>query len=553
MSLPDYDEIILGQGLAGTTLAWSLRWLGRRVLVIDRDQSVTSSRIAAGLITPVTGQRLVKSWRWDEFWPAAVAFYRRVETECGLRFFESQQIVRLLTNDVEQEFLAKRLADESAELISNVQPPLHPDWFRADPHSFQMNDAARLNVAAFLDASRKRFVEASQFVAADVDLNTDVELTSAGIRLRRLDVTARRMIFCQGIDAIDNPWFRHVRFNPAKGEILTLRIDGLSARRCVQRGVWLMPLGNDLFRAGATYEWNDLSAVPTSAGRDEICSRLREFLRLPFDVVKHDAAIRPILLHQYPALGLHPRYPQLGYFNGLGSKGSLQAPWLAEHLAAQLASGQPFDEAVGLNQYPESKRATPRPPTLTALAQAAVRDVLHPGDVAIDATAGNGHDTLFLAGCVGPAGRVYSFDIQQAALSATAQRAQDAGFENITLLHRSHAEMTAALPDVQPGEVSAIMFNLGYLPGGEKQLTTQAETSVSAIVEGLRLLKKGGIMTIVAYPGHDTGAVECDAVQRLLSGLGASEFEVHEPTPANEGRKASPRLFTITCRAEPSS
>jgi len=164
-------------------------------------------------------------------------------------------------------------------------------------------------------------------------------------------MSAGRAVFCQGIDAVQNPWFAHVRFKPAKGEILTVRIKGLPEERIIHRGVWLMPLGDGFFRVGATYEWDELNDIPTTVGREEICSRLRDFLRLPFEVIAHDAAVRPIVLHQYPVVGMHPHFPQFGFFNGLGSKGSLQAPWLAHHLAESLCSGQPIDPEVGMRHY----------------------------------------------------------------------------------------------------------------------------------------------------------------------------------------------------------
>ncbi len=351
MTQPEYDAIILGQGLAGSTLAWSLRWSGQRVLVIDRDLPGTSSKIAAGLMTPITGQRLVKSWRWDQFWAAATAFYRRVECETATGFFQPRNVVRLLANESEQEFLALRLASEFASLMTQPQPLVNRGWFDDRLGGFEMIEGGRLNVAAFLEASRQRLVRDQQFVAADLDLERDIELTTSGVWLPRLGVVAQRLIFCQGIDATDNPWFQHVRFKPAKGEILTLRIAGLTEERIVSRGVWLMPLGNSLFRAGATYEWNELDSMPTEKGRDEICSRLREFLRLPFEVIGHDAAVRPILRHQYPVVGRHPQHRQLGCFNGLGSKGALQAPWLADHLAGFLTEATPLDPAVDLHHY----------------------------------------------------------------------------------------------------------------------------------------------------------------------------------------------------------
>ncbi len=347
----DFDVVLLGQGLAGTTLAWELRKRGKRILVIDRDAAGGSSKIAAGLMTPITGRRLVKTWRWEAFWTAACEFYGRVQTELNTQFFFPRRMVRLLADDSEQGYLDRRITHEFAGLVDQPQPLVNPDWFDEGPGGFEMLTGGRLNVATFLSASRQRFKDDGQFIAADLDLKHDIVVTTDGIQVPRFGISSRRMVFCQGIDAIQNPWFSHVRFKPAKGEILTLRIEGLADERIIHRGVWLMPLGNSLFRAGATYEWKDLDDVPTAVRRVEICTRLREFLRLPFEVLAHDAAVRPIVLHQYPVVGTHPEHLQLGFFNGLGSKGSLQAPWLANHFADFLCNGRSIDPEVSLRHY----------------------------------------------------------------------------------------------------------------------------------------------------------------------------------------------------------
>ncbi len=181
---------------------------------------------------------------------------------------------------------------------------------------------------------------------------------------------------------------------------------------------------------------------------------------------------------------------------------------------------------------------------LTELAHTLVQAVLQPGDIAIDATAGNGHDTQFLAECVGPTGTVYSFDIQLAALAVTSMRLAAASLNNVILFQRSHAEMPSALRDVRPGTVTAVMLNLGYLPGGDKRLTTQTASTITAIRDGLTLLAPGGIMTIVAYPGHRSGADEAVAVEKLLNDLSAAEFHVHEPSPTTV-QSGAPRLFVV--------
>lgn len=162
--------------------------------------------------------------------------------------------------------------------------------------------------------------------------------------------------------------------------------------------------------------------------------------------------------------------------------------------------------------------------SLIELAQTLVSESLGLGDEAIDATLGNGHDTLFLSGCVGETGKVYGFDIQEEALRATGQRLSRAGIEKSAYeLHlRSHESMAACVP----GDVGAIMFNLGYLPGGDKSRITQMETTLRALETALGLLNARGILTVMCYPGHEGGLQESEAVKTLLSGVGNPELDV---------------------------
>lgn len=152
---------------------------------------------------------------------------------------------------------------------------------------------------------------------------------------------------------------------------------------------------------------------------------------------------------------------------------------------------------------------------LTELAHAAVRECLRPGDIAVDATVGNGHDATFLAELVGPTGHVFGFDVQAAAL------ARPVG-SNVTLFLADHATMAAVLAGHR-GRVAAVMFNLGYLPGGDKAVTTRAESTVRACDGAVSLLRPGGVLTVVAYRGHPGGADECDAVRECLRGYVVAE------------------------------
>jgi glycine/D-amino acid oxidase-like deaminating enzyme len=351
MSESQRDFIIVGQGLAGTTLAWQLHHHGFRVLVVDREGSNSASRIAAGLITPVTGKRLAKSWRLEEVYPAAVAFYRWVEGQTGSSIFQQRPSIRLFQDEAEREEYHRRASGVLAGLVRTPETPANPDWFVAPFGGFEMPTAARLDTSRYLDGSREYFQHRGDYLQADIEPSRDVEIAAEGVRLPRFGLKSQAIVFWRGFDPLADPWFGGIRFNAAKGEILTVHIPELFEERILHRGVWLAPIGGEIFRVGSTYVWDDLQPEPTAGGRAEIEARLRLFLRLPFEALDHQAAVRPVIDAGYPVLGLHPEYPQLAYFNGLGSKGSLLAPFFADQLASCLMSERQSEAEVDVRKF----------------------------------------------------------------------------------------------------------------------------------------------------------------------------------------------------------
>lgn len=180
-------------------------------------------------------------------------------------------------------------------------------------------------------------------------------------------------------------------------------------------------------------------------------------------------------------------------------------------------------------------------PSSVLWAQLILRDRLRPGDVVVDATMGNGHDTLFLTQCVAPGGHVYAFDVQEKALEETRKRVPA---EATTLIHAGHETMKARLPAELHGRISAVMFNLGYLPGTDKTLITHTDTTMLAVWQTLELLKPGGILTIVVYPGHDGGADESRCVADWAAALNARHYESQHLRPINRSA-APPELWVV--------
>ena len=174
-----------------------------------------------------------------------------------------------------------------------------------------------------------------------------------------------------------------------------------------------------------------------------------------------------------------------------------------------------------------------------------IRTILQPGDIAIDATVGNGHDTVFLAEQIHPSGWVYGFDIQQAAIDSTREKfRQTLMSECLILNHASHSDMDVKIPVHLHGKISAIMFNLGYLPGGDKSVITLTDSTLSALTIASRILADNGIITLLAYPGHQGGDQETDQVKKWCERLDTRQFKVSTVYSA-ERKDTAPRLFVI--------
>ena len=248
-----------------------------------------------------------------------------------------------------------RNRDEIAACLTDPQPKeiVAPDLVHTPHGGFEIANSYILDVPRFLSESRRFF----EVVGQEIDVARDIIPgdSSVTVKLSIGTLCVGRVIFCQGPDArTGNPFFDWVHVRPTKGEILTIRCEALQDERRILNGpCWLAPVvgvDSGIFRAGSTYAHDDFAAVPTAAGRHAIEEKLKSFLKAEFEISDHVAALRPIIFRSRALVGLHPNQERLGFFNGLGSKGSLNGPAIAEHYAAHLEEGRPLAPEFDLLQ-----------------------------------------------------------------------------------------------------------------------------------------------------------------------------------------------------------
>ena len=316
MNAPAEPWTIVGQGLAGTCLAWHLWWRGIPFKLIDRGHG-GSSRVAAGLVNPITGKNFEPSKHVASFLPEAVAFYQKVESVLHSTFWHPLPILRIAASAAEWMKIHSKLTRPDVARWIAEQSPETPDGWHA---ATLVGGGGRLDTRGFLDSSREFFHQRACFHQADASTSTHPSST----------------ILCEGADGLICG--RAGPHRCAKGEILTLQAEGWPNHQIrIGGGGWLVPIGPSLFKAGSTYEWDHLDTNPTAAGREKIIAIAKRLAGPDFDIIAHEAGIRPILRRSAPLIG--PLPSGHWFFNGLGSKGSLHAPGTARRLADWLSLG----------------------------------------------------------------------------------------------------------------------------------------------------------------------------------------------------------------------
>ncbi|SEW00271.1 NAD(P)/FAD-dependent oxidoreductase [Chitinophaga arvensicola] len=339
------DYLIVGQGIAGTMLSWYLLQAGKKVIVIDDAKSNSASRVAAGIINPVSGRRFEPAWMYETIYPFARNAYRQLSELLQVPVFTERDLWTVFPSaQMRDAFLAKTTGNEYTELPA----ALKYEAFLDQPFGAAVVHGATVNLRSLLPAYRRYLQSLEALEEIHLDANA-LEVTPEKIIYK--DITADKIIFCDGVGTTRLPYFKEIKFLPNKGEVLLVKIPGLETADIIKKGITLVPQENGLYWAGSSFVWDYENDHPTAKQREVLEKSLAQLLTVPYEVVEQLSAVRPSGNDRRPMAGFHPEFPAIGLFNGLGTKGCSLAPFMAAHFRDVLVANAPLMPEIDLQRY----------------------------------------------------------------------------------------------------------------------------------------------------------------------------------------------------------
>ena len=328
----EIDALIVGQGLAGSLLAWEWQELGGSVVVVDDGHRSAASTVAVGTVNPITGQRLTLDAQFELYLRAMRRCFASIERWAGRQLYFDGTVVRYFQNDAERRRWQQRREQGSYRRYL-------PAVEAGGTGYFLIQGGGYCDCLALMSCVAQRLRSRARLLCEPFR-HDELRLGSGNHPVRWQGYRARWVVFCEGYRWAENPWFHWLPGQPAKGEVLTVQSAEPEQGSIYQmQGKYLLPLADGSWRAGSTYTWDFADTSPTAAGRMEIVEALGPLLeRMALKVTGAVAGVRPVSRDRQPLVGLHPQQPSVGIFNGFGAKGVLRIPYYAQLLLKLLQS-----------------------------------------------------------------------------------------------------------------------------------------------------------------------------------------------------------------------
>lgn len=340
------DFLIVGQGLAGSLLAQELRRRGRKVHVVDDGWKSASSQVAAGLMTPLTGRRFTLTKDYPELFAAA----KERLTARGV--FRPTQVYRMFVDEEQRGKGLKRTECVSCrpfiERVTSAQGEL--DAGLTDTFGGALMSGAWVDLPQLLAEVRAELLADGSLTEAAFD-PAEAVADAEGVTWRALRAGA--IVYCDGYKSAQRGPFKYLPWQPAKGEALTLRTLVADKPYILNREGWALPLGKGVWRTGTNWQWDQLDETPTELQKEKLIRRFRSYFaqEVQVEVTAHIAGVRPCTSDSHPFMGTHPQQPRTHLFGGLGPRGTVWAPLMADEMAAYLCESTALRPECNLSRF----------------------------------------------------------------------------------------------------------------------------------------------------------------------------------------------------------
>lgn len=342
------DYIIVGLGLAGLVFVEKLIQAKKSFIVFE-DDSQTSSLVAGGVYNPVILKRFSPVWNAKEQLSVALPFYDKLEKKFAQKF--------------DQKFCIKK-AFKSIEDQNNwftafdkptVAPFLDPKLDKlayegviGEYYFGNVKEGGRIDTLKLVEVYRQ-YLKNNHWIRFEKFYHHDI-LFDGNLAIYN-NLLASKIVFCEGFGIKQNPYFNHLPLEEVKGEIITIYAPNLNIDFLLKSTLFVLPLGNNHYKVGATFNHKDKTSKPSVEGKEELIEKLKKVISVPYTIKEQSAGIRPTVKDRRPMVGVHHKYKQLSVLNGLGTRGVMIAPTVAENLFNHLEFGKKLDQDINIKRF----------------------------------------------------------------------------------------------------------------------------------------------------------------------------------------------------------
>lgn len=342
------DYLVIGCGLAGVSLIELLQQNGKTVHVFD-NASQPSSTVAGGMYNPVVLKRFTEIWKASEQVDIVTNFYPNLEKKLNVKFDFSMSLYRKFASIEEQNNWF--VACDKVSLAPFLNQKIVNSKFNHIDSPFgygEVFNSGYLDIKKLISNFQKMLQQKNLFFSDEFKYNDliieDNSVSYNGIRYKKV-------VFAEGFGLHANPYFNDLPLDGTKGELIHIKAIGLEINSIIKSNIFILPIGNHIYKVGATYNWQDKTNEPTAEGKSELIEKLNELISCDYEVIEHLAGVRPTVKDRRPLVGTHYVHKNLHILNGLGTRGVMLGPFLAKSLYDYLELDAPLDKEIDINRF----------------------------------------------------------------------------------------------------------------------------------------------------------------------------------------------------------